>query len=787
MQLQRGLNFLDSGDKRAKVLEVSFVAAFSVLIYVFFFSFIGANGVIVGNDPAVHLQTAQNFLNAGRIQISEIAWYTPLYHITFDAFIAFTGVSNIESTMLLMRAFTALIDWLVVFSIYIVASKFFGKRTGVLAAALMLLVFPYFELNAWGGYTTLLSLAFIMLTVMFLTLPQKGTGNTLVAFIFAFSVVLSHQLATFLAAFIVPPFLIVMLVKFRGTGTNFKVIIATLLGGIIAFAIYYIRPILPYLGQLVNIIFFQLTVMQYQVPLVSFDAFMRSFGFLLFFGFAGLAVAFFELRKQKNLLFYLLLALVLLVPLFFSQSYMVGLNLSFPRFLDFLMPPLVVFAAVAFAFVMDTVIAAYSNNRSGWKRGFLKSVSVAIVVLLAVVMVFRFDTVAAGISSSAKFYSSTDVSAFQLGDWVNQNFPDHSVEGVAAQKPGNWLSDYTGRRVFAQTDPYVDWNVNAECVLAFSYELKNPLAMTRVYEAKTNVSDDTYLAINMVWQKAITSPNDISYVFYREPNGTLAQFSLASLNRTVSMDEVHSPKWIKVTYSAEAFELVELIQAENGTYPVTVTWQLTALNQDLNYVNFLLNEYFNPAMQLNVANIPGILNWASPLSNPSVQAPGQWATVDFNDTSLATNSEIDLFSNTTQTGFGIKFVNLPHIGSLVTLGDGVASNLKWQYDSFRIDQNYTISYTYQMLGFSMTSFTQLSKPQDMGTLFSLSTADFNWTCNNFASILQHNCIGFIVYDANNFDPKILSSRWVELVYSSSKYVVLKVKVVHPSPFILETA
>ena len=299
MLMQRGLDFLADMDRRGKVLEVVFIVAFSALIYAFFFSFLGANGVIVGNDPAVHLQTAENFLKVGKINISDIAWYTPLYHITLDAFLAFTGATGIGQAMVLMRAFTALIDWLLVLSVYVVAAKFFGKTTGVLAAALMLMAFPLFELNAWGGYTTILSLGFIMLTIMYLTVPQKGIGNTLVAFIFAFSVVLSHQLATFLAAFIVPPFAVIMLIKSRGT--NSKVIIAALMGGAIAFLIYYVRPILPYFGQLVNILFFQLTVMKYQIGNVSFGAFIQSFGFILFFGLAGIAIAFSELRKRKSL------------------------------------------------------------------------------------------------------------------------------------------------------------------------------------------------------------------------------------------------------------------------------------------------------------------------------------------------------------------------------------------------------------------------------------------------------------------------------------------------------
>ncbi len=325
-------------DRRAKITELVFVGVFSALILAFFFSFLGANGVIVGNDPAVHLQTAENFLKIGKIQISDIAWYTPLYHLTLDVFIAFTGITSIGPTMVLMKAFTALIDWLVIFSVYIVAAKFLGKRIGVLAAVFMLFSFPFIELNAWGGYTIILSLAFIMLTVMFLTLQQKGIGNTLVAFIFAFSVVLSHQIATFLAAFIIPPFAIIMFLKYRSS--NSRVVLATLLGGIIAFLIYYVRPILPYLGQLVNILFFQLTVMKYEIPVVSFSAFMQSFGFALFFGFAGLAIAFFELRKRKSLSFYLLLVLTLIVPLFFSQSYLIGLNLAYPQFVDFFLPAL---------------------------------------------------------------------------------------------------------------------------------------------------------------------------------------------------------------------------------------------------------------------------------------------------------------------------------------------------------------------------------------------------------------------------------------------------------------
>jgi hypothetical protein len=313
---------------------------FSALVFTLFFSLLGANGLIIGNDPAVHLQTAEYFLNTGRIPISSIGWYTPLYHLILDTFITFTGVTGTAQLLVMMKAVTALVDWLMIFSVYIVTSKFLGKKTGVLAAAMLLLCFPIFELNSWGGYTSLLSLSFIMLMIMYLSMPLKGIGNTLVAFIFAFSMVMSHQLATFLSVFILLPFIIVTLLKSKGK--NSKALIAVVLGGALAFLIYYVGPILPYLKDLISILFFQIQPDLYQIPYVSFSGFTLNFGFLFIFAFAGLAVAFFELRKRKFLSFYLLLVLAFAVPLILSQSYLFGILLPYARFVYYLEAPLVI-------------------------------------------------------------------------------------------------------------------------------------------------------------------------------------------------------------------------------------------------------------------------------------------------------------------------------------------------------------------------------------------------------------------------------------------------------------
>jgi hypothetical protein len=778
-----GCGVLAGVNKKDKTLEVTFIVAFSALVFAIFYSLLGANGLVLGNDPAVHLQTAEYFLSISKIPLSDVAWYTPLYQLVLDAFLAFTGVTSVEQKLILMKAFTALVDWLLIFSVYIVAAKFLGKKTGVLAALLMLLCFPLFELNSWGGYTSILSIAFMTLLLMYLALPLKSIGNTMVAFIFGFSMVLSHQLATFLAVFIFPPFILVVLVKSKGHAS--KALLAAVLGGAIAFLIYYVKPILPFLNDAISILLFQLTAMLYQVPSVSFNAFMVNFGFVFFFAFAGLIVAFFELRKRKSLGFYLLLVLAFAVPLFFSQSYLVGVYLPYQRFIYFLLPPLVFFASVSLSFVIDASLAGLSNNRTSWKRNFLKAVSVIIIFVLVVVVVARFDTVSGKIGEDTKFYSTSDVNAFQLGTWINQNFPDPSAAGVVTQNPGHWFAVYSDKTVFAETEPIVDWNVNSECVLDMSYELVNPLTMVRVFEAKSGVFDDSYGQMDMVWKRIAYTPMDNNYFSYSDGNGTSHSFELSSLNRSISMDEVHNPKTVSVRYSGSDFVLTEIIAVQNDTYPITVTWQVSALNGDLNYAHLYLKENLDPTWAFTKANVPGLLEWANPWDNATKIDAGNWAITSFSSQNFKEDNCVDIYDASNRIAFALKFLDLPASGNVGALAIGNIDAVRWQYDFYRVSANYTVSVAYQMLSISLTSYPQLKDPHEMNTLFYMKTTAFDVKARNFASIIRDNHVAFIVYDATRFDKKTLNSGWIQLVYSNEEYVVLKIKINHPYPNIFE--
>jgi hypothetical protein len=768
---------------KQKNLEVIFTGVFSVLVFVLFYFFVGANGLVLGNDPAVHLETAKYFLSTGSLPLTSILWLPPLYHLALSTFISFTGAVTVDQQLFVIKAITALMDWLLVFSVYQLAAKFFNKTTGVIAASLLLLCFPLYELNSWGGYTSILSLAFMALLFVYLALPLKSTANAVVAFILAFSVVLSHQLATFISVFILAPFLVVVLVKSRGNYS--KALIAAVIGGGIAFGIYYLQPILPYLGDLVEIVFFQIQSYAFQIPAVSFNSFMTYFGFIVFFAFGGLVVAYFKLKAKRLLVFYLLLVLAFLIPVGFSQSYLVGIYLPFQWFVYYMLPALVVLAAVTFTFLMDTAFAAYFNNRAGWRRRALKILSVALAAALVAVMVLHFGTVSGKLEEDVVFYSTSDMNAYQAGGWIRENYPDTSAQVVVSKEPGHWFWVYSGLNVTAETDPIIDWNTNAECVLDLSYEFTNPLTMTRVYTAKTDISDENFVQLNMVWHRITQTPLENSYLSYRDQNGTLHEYTLGSLNRAISMDTVHSPRRISVEYTAQDFLLTQNFLMENNSYPVTVTWELTALNDNLNYVTFYLSQYFDPTMSFTQANIAGALEWESPLDNPTKVAPNQWAVTSFTRENLQQNSCIDFYDPDNQTAYAVRFLDLPDSGNVGALWNRNVDALRWQYTMFKVEANYTISLSYQTLAFSLTSYPAIKDPHAMDSLFTQTVEPFEVQCRNFASIIRDNYVGFIVYDTTRFDPKILGSGWVQLVYSNDKYYVLKIKSDHPYANVLE--
>ena len=758
--------------EREKFFEILFVMTFSICILVVFFALISTNGLVLGNDPAVHLEKAQIFLRTGKIPLENIGWTPPLYQILLAILISFTGASNVEQMIFLVKAAAVVIDWLLFFSVYLIGAKFFGKKIGAIAAVLLLLCFPMYEINLWGGYTSVLGLAFMFLLFLYLPLATKNFGYILVTFLAGFSLVLSHQLATFVTVLILPPVILFMLIKSRGK--YLKALIALILGGGIAFFLYYFQATLPYLDVLIEHVFFTQKTTLYQIQATDLNAFMVNFGFIFIIALGGVFIAFFSLRAKKKLLFYLILFFSFIVPFVLAESYLFGLYLPFHWFIYYLMPPMAILGAVTFAFIIDRFTAFYLKYKKRWKKIRLKAVTVSVVILASLMFLFRFGVVYGKIMEASVYYSKSDVKAYDAGLWLRKNFPDPANVTVT-KIPGSWFGVFSGKGVITQTDPIIDRIVAAESVLDLSYELEYPLTLVRAYDmTKGDTSDENYVSINDVWSMVSYSSADGNFISYRA-NGVDKETALSGLNREMVFEDQGSPKKLMIHYFNDEINITQTILVRNDSYPINVAWTLSPLESEVSNIALYVSSFFDLRFSFEKAYIPGVLDWENPWSRPSSSQGNGWAVVNFSRSTL-TDNYLGFYDEKEEVVFALNFNELPDWGNVGVLASRQIDAVRFQYNFDKISINQTAFFTYQVLTFSKSSYPEIQLPSELKSLFELKPlTPFEVKSRDYHDFIKEYNIKFIVYDKNQLDTKIIRCKLLELVYSNDRYVIFRVK------------
>jgi hypothetical protein len=756
---------------REKKIEIAFITVFSVLIFAIFFTLISMNGVISGNDPSVHLEKSQIFLNTGKIPLANLGWTPPLYEIVLAMFISLTGATDIGQLIFLVKALAVIIDWLLFLSVYLIASKFFNKRVGAVAAVLLLMCFPMYEVNQFGGYTTVLALAFMLLVFLYTPLAIERFGYLAVTFFVAFGVVLSHQLAAFLTIFIMPPILIFMLIKSKGA--YLKVVMALILGGGIAFFLYYFQAMIGYLDIVIEYVFFAIKAYAYQIPSTSFNAFMINFGFIFFLALSGIVVAYHLLKVQKKLIFYITLLLSFFVPLFFAESYLFGLFMPFQWFIYYLTPTMAILAAVSLVFVTDKSSSFYVKNKLIFRKNWVKIVTLSLIVLLSIMLVYRSDVVYGKIMEASVYYSTTDVKAYDAGVWLRDAYPEKTTV-VVTEAPGFWFQEFSGKNVTAQTDHTVQRNEIAESVLSLSYEFEHPQTLMIAYAAKGDISDETFISIDQVWSRVSYSSGSGDFLLYNQ-NGTNYKLTLSSLNKQIVFDEQSSPKKIEFIYSNDYVTLIKTVLVENTSYPLNVSWTLTPIKSEIFNATLYLSTFFDLKYDIEKVQIPQLLDWVNPWDAPSPVKTVQgndWAVANFSSTNLK-DKYIGLYDDTNDVAFAFKFNDLPDWGNIGALGNKQIDAVRFQYQFNDLTINQTTSRSYQVLTMSKNSFSNL-QPETLQGLFNFKPAEFTVASRDFSDYIKDNNIGFIVYDRNHLDTQMTHSKLLQLIYSNDRYVIFKI-------------
>jgi hypothetical protein len=756
-----------------KIIEFTFAAVFSAMILVLFYSIVSMNGLVMGNDPAVHMEKARIFLDTGRIPLENLSWTPPLFQIVLAVLISFTGATSVVQLIILEKALAVLIDWLLFFSVYLIGSKFFGKKIGVIAAILLLFCVPIYELNLWGGYTTVLGLAFLFLLLVYLPLALKNLEHVVIAFFVAFSLVLSHQLTAFITMLILPPIILFMFIKSRGK--HFKALIAVILGGGIAFFLYYFQAMFPYLGVLIEHVFFMQKTTLYQIPGTTLSAFILNFGFIFVISFAGIFIAFFKLRAKKENLLFLILFMSFLVPFILAESYLFGLYLPFQWFIYYLMPPIAVLAAVSTSFAADQVSAFYLKHKQSWKKIRLRVVTITLVVLFCLLLVVRFGTVYGKIMEGSVYYSTSDIKAYDAGTWLKNNYP-YETTVVVTEVPGFWFRLFSGKTIIAETDPVVERNAIAASVLELAYEIENPLTLVRAYDmTKGDIADENYVSMNDVWSKVSYSAADGNFISYRIDGVYRKDLNLSAFNRESLFNNQGSPKTLTIRYFSDEVSITQTITIKNDTYPITVAWAVFPTESEISDVSLYLSTFFNLQFSFEEAYIPGVLDWQNPWSNPSDVMENEWAVVNFSRSTL-TGNYLGFYDETAGVVFALNLHELPDWGNVGVLASNQIDAFRLEYDFDKVNVNKSASFTYQYLTFSKSSFPETANLNDLKSLFDFKPATaFELKSRDYHDYIKEYNIGFLVYDKNQLDTKIIRCKLLEVVYSNDRYAILKIK------------
>lgn len=633
-----------------------------------------------------------------------------------------------------------------------------------------------FEANLFGGYTTVLALAFMLLIFLYTPLATEKLGYLAVTFFAAFGVVLSHQLAAFLAFFIMPPVLLYMLIKSKGR--YLKVVAAIVVGGGAAFVLYYVAAMLPYLNyEVIRFVFFGIKTYGYQIPATSPTAYLTNFGFILFLAAVGVAVAGYQLMKNKKPLLTLILMLSFFVPLFFAESYYFGFYLPFGWFIYYLMPSLVILAAVSTVFFWDKAVVFYGNHRAAFKKNWVRVVTVLLVVLLAAMIVYRSDVVYSKIMEGSVYYSTTDVKALDAGLWLKDNYPQNSTV-ICTYIPGFWLQEFSGMHVIAQTDPTVQRNEIAEAVLSLSYELEHQQTLTIAYEAKGDIFDENQVSINQVWDTLWYNSGSGDFLLYTQ-NGTEHRLQLSTLSKQVMFIDQGNPKQIIFTLSDGNVELTRTVSYSNVSYAVGTNWTLTPLKGQIYNASLYLTTLFDLKYDLNAVQIPGLLDWVNPWDAPSQirnthtdpNPKNNWAVAGFSSGDLK-NGYLGLYDDKNQVAFALNFTDLPDWGNIGALAQRQIDAVRFQYNLGDLAANQTASCSYQTLTVAKSSYPTLSRDTLMG-MFALKPS-LTVNSRSYVNDLVKYNVAFLVYDRNQLDTSMIHSRLLQLVYSNDRYVIFKI-------------
>ncbi|MFC1486748.1 hypothetical protein ACFLRN_03560 [Thermoproteota archaeon] len=615
---------------KLSTIELVFIIIAASILFIITVHQMSSAGILPGNDPAVHLGKSATIVIDQKVTYSTVPWYPPLFHTLLAILQILAGTLDVIAAAFILKMLIATLNVLILLSTYLLCKKLFGIGIGVTASVFVILSVPLSEMIFWGGYANFLGLAYIAFIFYILNKDMHVYQKTFFLFIGSFTIVLSHQLATFVFVLMfIPAFLVT---KTSSKKRKILVFFGIIVGGGLALLAWYARLIIEYSNRIIEHLFFTMTETVYNIPEVGLDALIRNnFGASLYIALLGIPLTIILLKKKKNLTASILIFTWISIPFLLSQSYIFGFYLPYIRFVYFFATPLAILAGILtysltkIPAIFETII---SQNIKG-KQIILKVTKVFALVSIVSLFILQGTFFLQRTETYPEFYERSSISSYNSALWIKQySSPEGRV--VSSRSPGSWLNILSERETIQETDPQYYRNAIAESVLYGFYEMHNTRTLIQEYtSASPNPGLEMYVAIHNIWNRGISIPNEKATVIHIDPFGRWREIPLSETDQNIYWTITTPEKTQLISeYSHELFKVTKTVTFSSNSSVVDINWLIEA-HKNLANVKLEFGNFMDLSFDFKKALVPGVLEWQNPWDKATyVNEEREWVVIE---------------------------------------------------------------------------------------------------------------------------------------------------------------
>ncbi|HUT16668.1 MAG TPA: hypothetical protein VMW84_00005, partial [Acidobacteriota bacterium] len=710
-----------------------------------------------------------------RVSYSEVAWYPPLFHTIVAMLQIFAGTLDVMVAAFILKLLIATLNALILLSIYLLSRKLFGTGVAVTSVVFTILSVPLLEIIFWGGYANFLGLAYIAFIFYILNKDFGVSVKTFLLFLGTFTIVLSHQLATFVFVLMFVP---AFLVSTIGSKKKFIVFFAVIVGGGLAMLAWYARILIEYADVVIEHLFFAMEENVYHISAVTFDALNKNFGASLFLALAGIPLTFILVMKKKALKSSILIIFWLAVPFLLSQLFLLGIYLPYHRFIYFFAMPITILSGVTvysitklLVYIESKLIPKITKNPK-----ILNTAKIFTIVLLIFSLLFiQASVFLQRIETYPQFYERASIASYNSGIWVKQHsVPDGTV--IVPRSPGSWFYIFSDHYTMEETDPLYSRNAVAEAVLYSFYEMENSRTLTREYDLESSSSGQSiYVSVYNIWTKSLNIPNNQVKVIYVNSVGEWVTIPLSETVENIYWTQNSTDKAQLVSeYIHELFTLEKAVTFSSDSSVINVEWKIEA-HKNLANAKLAVSNYMEPSLDYKEALVPGVLNWQNPWDNATyVNAFEEWSVVEGSFDILDENL-VAVLDEQNGVLAAFEFDDLPDWFTLGALDNRFIDALKLRYElgDLAEGENREISFSILVYAFQFDDierWTETALKQQFESKTNLPVQE-----RDFRTYIEEYNIKFVAVDTQKVLSNIEASPALDRVYDNGRATVYTTK------------